>query len=232
MRGRQSSFVAAIVLGVAALVAAQQPPPVPEVTGGGDDLVKKKGFFREIWVHPDADLTRYSKLYFWQAMFQFRDVAAHGGASTVAGTLRNVDPYPVSEEAKAKFKKVFLDAFVEELQRSKQFQVVNTLGPDTLILRAGIIDIISDVPPAARHFDVRLSAVGEGTFVVQMIDPTSGVIQATVGERRKIQPGAGAGNKPATESTVWTDVEQWARMLGMDFRRELDKAKKKAEEKK
>lgn len=232
MRGSALSFVAAAALGLGALASAQQPPPVPEVTGGGEDLVKKKGFFREIWVHPDADITRYGKLYVWQAVFQFRDVAAHGGASTVAGTLRNVDPYPVSEEAREKFKKVFLGAFVEELQRSRQFEVVTSVGPDTLILRAGILDIISEVPPAARHLDVRLSAVGEGTFFVQMIDAATGVIQATVGERRKIQPGAGATNRPATESTVWTDVEQWTRVLGMDFRRELDKAKKKAEGKK
>jgi hypothetical protein len=109
--------------------------------------------------------------------------------------------------------------------------VVTAVGPDTLILRAGIIDITSDVPPAARYVDIRLSAVGEATFVVQLIDPGSGVIQATVGERRKIQPGSGATNRPTTEATVWTDVEQWARSLGMDFRRELDKAKKKADEK-
>jgi len=231
MRRSAMGFVAAATLGLGALAAAQQPPPVPEVTGG-DDLVKKKGYFREIWVHPDADITRYSKLYFWQAMFQFRDVAPSGGGSTVAAAIRNDDPFPVSAEAKEKFKKVFLDAFVEELQRSKQFEMVTVVGPDTLILRAGILDIISDVPPAARHVDVRLSAVGEGTFVVQLIDASSGVIQATVGERRKIQPPGANPGRPATEATVWTDVEQWARSLGMDFRRELDKAKKKKAEKK
>jgi hypothetical protein len=231
MRRTVLILVATTLLGgQGAMAAAQQQPPVAEVTGG-DDLVKQKGYFRETWVHPDADITRYNKLYFWQAMFQFREGGETRGGGTSLSALRSEGPYAVAPEARDKFKKIVLDALVEELQRSKQFEVVDTVGPETLILRAGVLDITSDVPPAARHVDAYLSSVGEGTFVVQMIDAKSGVIQATVGERRKIQPPAGAVGKRATTASVWGDVEQWAHAVAADFRRELDKAKKKAEKK-
>ena len=223
----------ALLTGQDAIVAAHQQPPVAEVTGR-DELTKQKGYFRETWVHPEADLTRYSKLYLWQALFQFRDVGEARSGGTTVSAFRSEGPYPVAAEDRARFKQVVVDAFVEELQRSRQFELVDAVGPDTLILRGGILDIISNVPPNVSRRDTYLSAVGEGTFVVQLIDSRSGVMQAVVGERRRIQPpGAGpdAFAKPANFATVWADIEQWARGLAADFRRELDAAKKKADKK-
>lgn len=230
---RKTVLILAAMASMAAwgAVAAAQQPPVGEVSGG-KDLVKEKGYFRETWVHPDADITRYDKLYLWQAMFQFRDVGETGRAGSSLSALRSEGPYTVSEEARQKFKQIVLEALVKELERSKHFAVVDTVGPDTLILRAGVLDIISDVPPSARHVDAYLSSVGEGTFVIQMIDAKSGVVQATVGERRKIRsPAAGVDSvgTRATTASVWAEVEQWAQAVSADFRRELDKAKKKAE---
>ena len=40
------------------------------------------------------------------------------------------------------------DIFEEEIAKSKHFTVVEEPGPDTLIIRGGLLDIISKVPPA------------------------------------------------------------------------------------
>jgi len=223
---------AGLIAGAGALAAAQQQK-VGEVTGG-DELAKKKGYYRETWVRPDADITRYSKLHFWQAVFQFRDVGDERGGGPSIAVLQSEGPYAISQEARDRFKQIVADAFTQELQKSRQFQVVDTVDSDTLLVRTGILDITSEVPAAARHVDAYLSAVGEGTLLVQLIDPTTGVIQATVAERRKIQsPVAGQGGaaQRATANSVWSDVELWARSLANEFRRELDKAKAKAEKK-
>jgi hypothetical protein len=211
--------------------AAQEDPPVAEVSGG-DELVKEKGRFRETWVHPDADLTRYSKLYLWNAAFRFRDVGKTRSAGTTSSILRGtVGEYPVARESRQRFVQVVVNAFVKELNRSKTFQVVEEVGPDTLILRGAVLDIVSNVPPRTRRVDVYLSAVGEGTIVVELIDAETGVIQARVGERRRIQPPgarrpADLFARPANSAAVWTDVERWARAVASDLRRGLEKAQK------
>jgi hypothetical protein len=209
----------------AGLAYAQQEPA--RVTGA-DALVKEEGRFKETWVHPDANIKQYSKLYVWRPAFQFRDVGEKGGGTT-SSMLQSGGPYPVDEEEMKKFEEVVVNVFLEELQRSETFELVNEIGPDTLIVRGGVLDIISKVPPRTRAGNAYLSAVGEGTFIIELIDSETGLMQARIGERRRIQPPGttqSAFSKPANAATIWADVEQWARGFASDLRRELEKAKK------
>jgi hypothetical protein len=228
-----TTFVGSLSLVPAAAPAVQEKPPVAKVTGG-DELVKEKGYFRETWVSPDADITKYSKLHLWNAVFQFRDVGEKKTPRTTSSILRSEGEFPIAPESREKFREVVVGAFVEELERSKRFEVVDTVGPGTLLLRGAIFDIVSNVPPRLTRGNVYLSAVGEGTFVIELIDAETGEMLARVGERRRIQPpgGVDAFTKPANAATVWVDVGQWARGVASDFRRELEKAQEKAEKKK
>jgi len=213
---------------VAGLAYAQEKAQVT----GGDELVKAKSMFAGTWVHPDADITKYDKLYLWNATFQFRDVDAPAGSGTTFGMMQSgTGAFPVPQESREKFKQVVTDTFVKELQRSKEFQVVQEVGPGTLLVRGGILDIISNVSKdILRRGNTHLTSVGEGTFVVELIDAETGVIQARLAERRKIQPpGASGIPTAANRATVWADVDQWARAVAQDFRKALEKAKKKAE---
>jgi len=220
---------------IATIANAQETPTVKEVTGA-DDLVKEKGYFAGTWVHPDADITQYSKLYPWNAEFQFRDVGETRSTASTSASLDSSGPYAISDEAKAQFEEIVKDSFVKALGQSKRFEVVDQVGPDTLIVRAALLDIISVVPPKTTGVhDVHLSAVGEATFVFELIDAETGVIQARVAERRRIQPKSAMGTVstvPTTSATVWSDVKLWANQVGQDLRRTLEKAKKKAEKSK
>jgi hypothetical protein len=124
-----------------------QEAPVEKVTGG-DDLVQEKGPWQGTWIHPDADISKYSKLYMWQSLFKFRE-----GGKTSAGTTMQMMregssvAYAVNEESQEKFKQVVGDAVVKELARSKQFTVTDEVGPDTLLVRGAMMDIVSNVPP-------------------------------------------------------------------------------------
>jgi hypothetical protein len=223
-------FVAAV--SAASLVHAQEATPGVEVTGA-EKLVQKQGGLAATWVRPDADISRYGKLYLWEPEFQFRE-----GGETSAGTTTKLlqddsGPFAIRQEDRERLKQVISDAFVAELARSKMFEVVDEVGPGTLIVRAGFLDITSNVPPnVERYGNVHLAAVGEATIVFELIDASTGVIQARAGERRLIQPEArmrGVNTAPANAATVWADVERWAREQAQDLRKALEKAKKKAE---
>lgn len=176
-------------------------------------------------------MSKYSRLYLWQSVFQFRE----GGETTgtaIEMSRRDQGPFVVSDESREKFERVVSEAVVKELGRSKIFEVVEEVGPDTLLVRCAMLDIISDVPPNVGRFtNVYLAAVGEATIVFELIDAETGVVQARVAERRRIQP-QGRMNQvstvPANAASVWNDVERWARNEAQTLRRELEKSKKKS----
>jgi hypothetical protein len=199
---------------------------------GEDDLVQEKGPWAGTLIHPDADITKYSKLYMWQGVFDFREGGAKSSGTTAQAMRGQSGGYYIRDESKEKFQQVFGDAVVKELGRSKLFEVVDTVGPGTLLVRAGVLDIVSDVPPdATRRGEVYLASVGSGVIFFELIDAETGVIQARVAERRNIQPQSrmqSVSTMPTNANTVWIEVERWAREQAQKLRKELEKAKKKA----
>jgi hypothetical protein len=231
---RTTALLFAATVATASFVYGQEATPGPAITGA-DELVQKKGALASTWVRPDADMSRYSKLFLWQPEFQFRE-----GGETTAGTTAKLvrgdgGPYAIREEDRERFKRQVTDVFVAELARGKLFEVVDAVGPGTLIVRAGVLDIISDVPPNVEFYgNIHLASVGEATIVFELIDASTGVIQARAAERQQIQPEfrtRGVNPAPANSATVWSDVERWAREQAQDLRQALEKAKKQAEKK-
>jgi len=226
---RHAALFLAAVVSAAGLVHGQEATPGPAITGA-DELVQKKGALASTWVRPDADIGRYSKLYLWQPEFQFRE-----GGETSAGTTAKLvrgdsGPFAISAEDQERFTTLVSETFVAELERSELFEVVDQVGPETLIVRAGFLDIISDVPPnVERYGNIHLSSVGEATIFFELIDASTGVILARAAERQQIQPAwrtRGVNTAPANSATVWSDVERWARGQAQDLRKALEKAKK------
>lgn len=228
---RKTTLIVMSVLTVAGFLNAQEVKPVTEVTGA-DELVETKGALENTWVRPDTDMTRYGKLLLWAPEFQFREGGETRAVTTSKMLRGDGGPYAVRPEDQERFQKLVSDTFVAELERSKMFAVVDTPVPGTLIVRAGFVDITSDVPPnVALSANIHLAAVGEATIVVELIDAQTGVIQARASERRLIQPEArkrGVNPAPANSATVWADVERWAYEQAQDLRKALEKAKKKA----
>ena len=227
---KKAVLILAATVSLASLLQAQEETTPIEVTGA-DELVERKGELASTWVRPDADITRYDKLVLWQPEFQF-----HGGGETTAGTTAKLlrgdaGPYAVREEDQERFKQQVSAVFVAELARGKLFEVVDEVGPGTLIVRAGFLDITWNVPPnVERYGNIYLASVGEATIFFELIDAATGVIQARAAERQLIQPEArmrGVNTAPANAATVWADVERWAREQAQNLRQALEKAKKK-----
>jgi uncharacterized protein DUF3313 len=227
-------LILTVVAFLAAGVAFAQDDATSKEVTGSDDLVKQKSSqFQEVWVQPDADISKYSQLYLWNSIFQFRDVSDNKVNRTTTAMMRgDQGHFTVPEEEQEKFKKLVIDVVVKELGRSKQFDIVNTVGPGTLLIRAAVLDIVSNVPPnVGRSANVHLSSMGEATFVFELIDADTGVIQARTADRRYIQPPSGMNTvnaAPTNSATAWNYVDMWAQDQAMTLRRVLDKAAKKA----
>ena len=105
---------------------------------------------------------------------------------------------------------------------------MDEIGPGTLILRGGLIDIISRVPPEfVGRSEVYLASIGEATFVLEMIDAETGAVVALVAERRAIDTlnsRMGASSMPTNSATVMGDIKRWSGSLGRRLRVALDKA--------
>lgn len=224
-------LLAILLLGSPVWAQQEQPPQEQPSEGqssgisGHDELEKGKSRFRETWVHPEADFTRYSKVYVWDPILEYRDVgpARRTQSSTVSSRKRE---FGISDKDRDRIEQIVAEAFVKEMQKGKRYQLVDSISPGTLLLRAAILDIVSNVPPEPMgRGDVYVSMVGQGTFVMELIDVESGVVQALVAERRAIgRAGGGMSSSPATTPTIIADIRNWARGAARQLRTELDKA--------
>lgn len=191
------------------------------------NLEKDKSGFQETWVNPGADFTHFSKIYLWEAEFQYRDV---GPARRTSMTMMNTRKreFGISEPDRRKFEEIVSDVFVEELKRAKKFEIVDEIGPDTLILRGAILDIVSLVPPERiGRSEVYVANLGEATLVVELMDPRDGEPLAVVAERRRIQSGTGridAFSMPTNSATAFAEIRRWARASAKKLTKELDNA--------
>lgn len=216
-----------LMMGLACLgsASAQQEEAGDAAEERWGHLEKGKSGFRETWVHPDADFTKYNALYLWEAEFQYRDV---GPARRSRGTMMNTRQreFGISDEDREKFEEVLSDAFVEEVQKAKNFKIVDEIGPNTLIMRGAILDIISRVPPERiGRTEVYLANIGEATLVLELIDASNGEVVALVAERRVLGSNRiDAFSMPTNNVTIIADVKRWARGEASKLRSELDKA--------
>jgi hypothetical protein len=211
---------------VAFFVHAQEADPGLEITGA-DDLVKMKGRFKETWVRPDADFTRYGQLRLQVTELQYREVK--GNPAQAPGPTDTRSEFALTEEEQERFRQVATEAFVDELGRSKKLQVVDESGPETLIVRASILDIVCRLPPiTGTQVDMYPSTVGEATLRFELIDAENGVMQARLEERSSILPSGRIGYeispRPVNRKLMWKDVDQWSRNGASDLRRVLNKA--------
>jgi hypothetical protein len=189
------------------------------------ELEKEKSGFKETWVAPGADFTQYSKLYIWNAEFQFRDVGpVRRSRSTMLSTRKS--EFGISDKDREEFQKIVSEAFLDEIQKGKNFKLVEDLDRNTLVMRGAVLDIISRVPPETiGRSEIYLSSIGEATLVMELIDAGTGEVVALVAERRHLQRGSSnLGGMPTNTVTIIADLRGWARRAAKILRTELDDA--------
>jgi hypothetical protein len=185
----------------------------PDAEQSFDGLYKiENSRFANAWADPDVDFASYDKILIGNAEFEFRAVKERTRASTIDSSKQR--EFWISDADKQKLVDTVTAIFLEELQNSRNFTIVEEAGPDVLIIVGGLQDIVSRVPPdMVGRGEIFLTSVGEATLVLEARDSLSGETIYRAIDRSSIEPMGGGVNNPSrsNSATTWAEVRRWAR---------------------
>ena len=201
--------LSAMVLGACAGEPTLQTGPEAETTFDG--LVRvDNSRFSDAWADPDADWARYDQVLPGQAFFEFR--AVKKTPQTTSGRINSsTDEFWIPEDSRVRLEEEVSAVFAEELANSERFTVTDAPGPNVLIIRGGLHDIVSRVPPElVGRGDIFLRSVGEATIVIEAVDSMSGEVLARMVERRSAERPGGQMQR-SSPVTTWAEIRRLAR---------------------
>lgn len=209
-----ASIAAISLAGCATSTPTLQTGPDAEVSFDG--LSKVDGVRAdELWVKADVDLTPFTKVMLVGTGIEYRP----GGETSRSSFARSSSgPYEVSEDQKARLAAVVAEIFVEEVGKSQRFELVGEPGPDVLLVKGRLMDVISYVPPepSSVRSDIFIRSVGEATLVLEVRDSVTEAILARAIDRRAAErPGQTMmeSNRPNNTAEVRRMVRRWATSL-------------------
>lgn len=168
----------------------------------------------KVWAKADFDLSGYTKIMLHGVGIEYRPVRR---MSTTSAMRTGNDAFAISDKTKAQVSEIFKTAFMNELANVKGFEVVTEPGPDVLLVRGYLLDVISRVPPepVGSRSEVFLSSVGEATLAIELIDSESDTTLLRAVQRRAAEPVSGAiWSSPVTNmAEVRRLAESWARRV-------------------
>ena len=167
------SFLSLALAGCATPTPTLDTGPNAEITFDGLHAVQNSTATKA-WAMPGLDLSGYNKIMFEGAGIEFRP----GGESGRTSASRSkAGPYEVTEEQKARFRQVVGETLQDELGKSERFTLVNEAGPDVLLIRAALLDVVSYVPPeTVGRSEVYLTQIGAVTLVLEIRDSITDAI--------------------------------------------------------
>lgn len=183
-------------------------------------LVKtNESAFKDAWVAPGIDFSKYDKILVAPPEFGFREVDKRGGLERLRSSKGE---FPVEQRDREKFVSEVTKMFDEELARTHGFEFVNEPGEGVLILQGGLADIVSTTPPQTTgRGNVYVSSVGAATLVLQATDSRTGEVLFRAEERKRIER-PGREMIDVNNVATWAEVRRWARHWATKLRKDLD----------
>ena len=167
------------------------------------------------WARADLDLSGYTKIKVEGAGIHYRPTSAAANSRLAARRGRETD-FPIDANKRERLSAMVAEAFLNELGKLERFELTDQVGPDVLILRGGLLDVVSRVPGnISARVDVYLGSVGEATLILELIDSESNTVLLRAVDRRS----ADSQNRsfPSNSVSNWADVKRlaqfWARLL-------------------
>ena len=192
---------------------------------GLDELTKSKGHFKKTLIRPDADFSKYGKVYPRRVLLQFRSPGPAQDAAQTGSMVRKRSKgtaIPDGEDL-ATFRQIVTDAFVSELGSCELFELVEEVGPETLFVRVMVTDIVTDIASkSSKSGKNQKPFSAQGTIVFDLIDAETGVIQARFSEPTKSRK-ADDSVTPPDAGPEWVSIWSWAEQTAVDLRQELER---------
>lgn len=208
-------FLAVAFLLAFSMAAHAEPPPGGgELSFDGLQRVDSKRFAL-VWLRPGADFSVYEKLLVIPAEISYKRPPKRG-----PGTRDN---FELDEGQMKRLRKYLREAFTHEIVEHGGWEIVQEPGPDVLLARGGLIDMVVHVPPqAAGRSRTYVRSYGEATLVIELYDSQSREILARVADREAAEPPGGRlGVDIEAAVEVRRSFASWAKR----FREALDEVK-------
>ena len=187
---------------------------------GVDELKKQKGgLFKTTLIRPDADFSKYDKVFPKRVLLQFRGPGTAQDESTAGSMVRKKSKTVVVPEGEdlETFRRVVSDAFSTEIGSCELFELVDEAGPETLLIRIMVMDIVTDV---AEESSKPKPFSAQGTIVIDVIDAETGLIQARFSESSKSKKVKNPAEFPEA-GEQWVNIWSWAGQAASEFRQEM-----------
>lgn len=180
-----------------------------------DGLYRVKGGTADAaWVRKGADISQYSKIMLQGVGIEYRP---GGESGRLYYSRRSADHFEISDKQKERLVEILTEAFRKELGKSEHFTIVSEPGPDVLLIRGALLDVVSFVPPEPiGRGEIFLSRVGEATLVLEIRDSVSDAILVRAVDRRAAEDAAGGfsrSNRVFNAAEVRRMAQAWARKL-------------------
>jgi hypothetical protein len=212
-------FAAAVLVlaGCAASTPTIDTSPEAEVTFDGLHEVKG-GSADQSWARPGVDLSQYSKIMLQGAGIEYRP----GGESGRSLSSRSRGgPYEVTEQQKAAFRQIVATEFLKELALSEHFTLVEEPGPDVLLIRGALLDVVSYVPPQpTSNVAIYITKVAEATLVIELRDSITETILARAVDRRAAEDSTRMSQSTRVRNNA--EIRRMAGVWGRLLRERLD----------
>lgn len=215
-----------VVLCFAALALGACATPTPTIDMSEDAELTFDGLrpilnsrAAKAWAKPGLDLTVYTKIKLQGAGIEYRP----GGQSGRTMSSRSQGgPFEMTEDQKARFQSIAVEVALEELAKSERFTFVDEVGPDVLIVRLALLDVVSFVPPqSSGRSEVFLNSVGEATLVLELRDSITDAILVRTMDRRAAGDRSGTMSR-SNRVTNTTEVRRLIRRWMSTLRENLD----------
>ena len=217
-------LITAFIFGVVSVACTTTPPSIqtgPDAELSFDGLHMVDNSQADVaWARPDFDISGYTKIWLVGAGIEYRQVKDRGRSAMARS---QGGPYFIDEKSRVKFEALVGEVFRDELQKIERYELVDGPGPDVLMVRGGLLDVVSDVPPepiGGRSY-VYLSSVGAATLVLELRDSETTTILARSVDRRAAESVGGSlqySNNVTNAAEVRRLIRHWATRLreGLD----------------
>ena len=167
-----------------------------------------------VWLMPGASFQGYSKVAILPVTVAYkRPPSGRGRSGNFALTSAQME----------RLERSFQEAFEREISRSESFEVVSDPGPEVLMVRGRIVDMVVEAQPqlpGRGHSFVRRAGVM--TLILDVSDSVTGAPLARIADRSEVSPSGGfhlfESNGANITTAVRQTLERWARILrdGLD----------------
>lgn len=228
---RKFAWIACIAAGLglthSPVLFAADPPP--EVSKDGLHL-QKSTKSTVVYMKPGATWSQYKKVALLDCLVEFDKNWERDYNRDQVGTMNRVtdgDMERIEKDVAAEFKKVF----AKELQANSGYPVVDTAGPDVLVVRPAILNLRVTAPDLMSPGigGTVVSSAGSATLYVELWDSATNTILARVMDAQA-DPGFAGRGQAANRVTNTMAADQILKDWATKLRKYLDAAHAKPAE--